>query len=82
METQPEKTKPRGGGIAIPWVLVLMAGSFVAGGFVGLHPSWLPIPMSYTGSSSDDAPAAASVNSARPAQSPTTASTQPTTQGE
>ena len=47
METRPEENQRRSGGIAFPWVLVLMAASFVGGAFVGLHPSWLPfLPMS------------------------------------
>jgi len=80
METRPEENKRRGGGIAIPWVIVLMAASFVGGGFVGLHPQWLPIPMTFTAGSSDEAPSSAATP--RPTQTSTTLPTQPTSQGE
>lgn len=82
METRPEEIKPRSGGIAIPWVMVLMAGSFVGGAFVGLHPSWLPLPMTSTGSSSVDETGSGNGIGPRPTPISTTLPMQPATQGE
>jgi hypothetical protein len=87
MSGSAEETKTRRGGIGLPWVLVLMVGSFVGGAFVGLHPMWLPIPgLVTTGVTDDDKPA----NDVRPAVPSvavkpavdTTQSTQPSNQGQ
>ena len=81
METRPEENQPKCGGIAFPWVLVLMAASFVGGAFVGLHPSWLPfIPVISSAPDSSSQGAPSIIHPFQTAQPTSTPSTESTTQ--
>jgi hypothetical protein len=85
LETSASESKPRRFGVALPWVFVLMIGSFVLGGFVGLHPSWLPIPSGFSAAqtSGDEVqPSLPAVTGGMSAKANPEQTTQPTTQGQ
>jgi hypothetical protein len=83
MDTSSEPVKPRSNGLELHWVVVLMFASFVAGAFLGLHPSWLPFnpfPGSDVDATAGDSQSVLRAFTAPPASQ--ASATQSTTRGE